>query len=383
MWGAALVLPAFAQAPDEGAVDPCALRLRMEGQVPVVIHSLEALQAMGDHPGGHYVLGASIDASATAGWNGGAGFVPVGRPGRPFSGVFDGRGHSIRGLTIRRAGESHVGLLGLAQNATLCNVGLVGGRIEGRENVGALVGAQRTADGGTAQLSHVYATAQVQGAGDNVGGLVGHNDAFHGSSRIAHAYATGAVTGEGDNVGGLVGHNEAYKGQAHIAIAYASGPVTGAGSNVGGLVGHNEAYDGTASIADAYATGAVKGRDYAGGLVGYNDALSGRVSIARAYSSGTVVAGGEVMGGLVGLNTNGEITQSFYATTDAAGNTINHSMYVAGEGRAWQALQQRSTFAGWSISVQGDCTADASALWCLQEGRGMPSLLSLRPPPAP
>ena len=291
-------LAAFAQAPallaatGDDLADPCAYRRRADGQAPVVIHSLEDLQAMEKSLGGSYMLGASIDASATAHWNGGAGFVPIGRPGRAFSGIFDGRGHTIRGLHIDRPGESHVGLIGHARNAALCNVGLVEGRIHGGENVGALAGSQRTADGGTAHIFHVHATAQVRGVGDNVGGLVGHNDAFHGASTISHAYATGAVTGGGDNVGGLVGHNEAYKGLAHIAIAYASGQVTGAGSNVGGLVGHNEASSGTASITDAYATGGVQGRDYAGGLVGYNDAIGGMVSISRAYSSGTVVARG-------------------------------------------------------------------------------------------
>ncbi|MNI70746.1 hypothetical protein D3C73_1265760 [compost metagenome] len=51
-------------------------------------------------------------------------------------------GHTIDGLSIHRPGESHVGLFGYALNATLRNVGVVGGRIQGAESVGGLVGFQ-------------------------------------------------------------------------------------------------------------------------------------------------------------------------------------------------------------------------------------------------
>ena len=81
------------------------------------------------------------------------------------------------------------------------------------------------------------------------------------------------------------------------------------------------------------------------------------------------------MGGLVGLNTNGRIAQSFYATTDPAGKRINHSAYVAGEGKTWEALQQRSTFAGWSIQDQDG----GSATWRIHEGKSTPLLRGLFP----
>ncbi len=44
------------------------------------IHDIEQLQALRDRPEGHYALAGPIDASATAGWNHGAGF-----PGRDAS----------------------------------------------------------------------------------------------------------------------------------------------------------------------------------------------------------------------------------------------------------------------------------------------------------
>lgn len=246
------------------------------------IHGIEQLQALRDQPGGHYALAGPIDASATARWNQGAGFAPIGRDGAPFTGIFDGRGHAIHGLFIHRPGEDKVGLFGYARNATLRNVRLLGGHVTGGENVGALVG-------------------HLEGAG--------------GDARIDRVCALVPVTASG-NVGGLVGHNESYGGNSLVSRSHAGAAVRAAGSNAGGLVGHNEAYDGSASITQAYASGAVEGGDYVGGLVGYNDALRGSAAISDSHASGAVRARAAVAGGLVGLDTGGRIARSFYATTD-------------------------------------------------------------------
>jgi hypothetical protein len=280
-------------------------------QAVTLIHDLQALQAMREQPQGHYALARSIDASATAGWNSGAGFVPIGTAGTPFTGSFDGRGHSIRQLFIHRPGESNVGLFGHARNATLRNVRFSGGQITGGENVGA---------------------------------LVGHNEAVDGQARIEQVCAAVSVTGA-ENVAGLVGHNEAYNGSNLVARARASGAVVATASNVGGLVGHNEAYGGRADIAHSRASGPVAGRDYVGGLVGYNDALRGAAAISHSYATGAVRADGAVAGGLVGLDTPGRITHSFYATTDAQGKPINRYASGAGQGLRLEQLQQLPGFA--------------------------------------
>jgi hypothetical protein len=59
--------------------------------------------------------------------------VPIGRDtnpnftsfqGAPFSGLLDGRGHVISGLTIDRPDEHHVGLFGQARNSSIKTLGL-------------------------------------------------------------------------------------------------------------------------------------------------------------------------------------------------------------------------------------------------------------------
>lgn len=276
-----------------------------------LIYSIEGLQAMNNGLAGHYALGQSIDARATADWNGGAGFAPIGAAAAAFTGSFDGRGHVIHGLFIHRPGENSVGLFGRARNATLGNVRLVGGRVTGGENVGA---------------------------------LAGHNEAVDGNARIDQACAAVQVTGS-ENTGGLIGHNEAYNGDNHVAHVESSGVVMATGSNVGGLVGHNEAWNGTASIAHAYARGPVTGRDYVGGLVGYNDALRGLALISHSYASGVVNASGAVAGGLVGLDTNDRVDHSFYATTDERGLAINRFATSAGQGMSLDQLLRMPHFA--------------------------------------
>jgi filamentous hemagglutinin family protein len=171
--------------------------------------------------------------------------------------------------------------------------------------------------------------------GSYVGGLVG--DTSSGSA-IIQAYATGDVSGTND-VGGLVGVNsgtitKAYatgtiRGMARpvynygeigglvglnagtITQAYTTGAVIGVSgtSYVGGLVGHN--FGGT--ITQSYATGSVYASNFVGGLVGFND--SG--TIAQSYATGAV-SGSIDVGGLVGLNT-GTINQA-YATGDVSGS---------------------------------------------------------------
>lgn len=208
--------------------------LSISGTPYTVINALGAmgsstgtdLQGMRGNRARHYALGSNIDATATSGWNGGAGFIPVGQFNAKFTGTLDGLGHGITNLTINFPGNLNVGLFGyVGSGGTVRNVGLVGGSVTGHSSVGGLVGNNENGS-----ISNSYTTGAVTGNG-SVGGLVGYN---FGS--ISNSYATGGVTGT-NAVGGLVGSSTSING---ISNSYSTGPVTGT-SNVGGLVGH--AYD--------------------------------------------------------------------------------------------------------------------------------------------
>lgn len=172
---------------------------------------------------GNYVLGADINAAATSGWNGGAGFNPLGDFGTDFSGIFDGLGHVINNLTINRTSTNLVGLFGATSTSALIqNVGLVNANMTGGDYVGGLVGI----NAGIINASSV--SGQVTGSG-SVGGLVGGNRGF---GIINASSMTGHVSGF-DTVGGLAGQNGGL-----IKNSQFVGNVSGQ-DNVGGIVGIN------------------------------------------------------------------------------------------------------------------------------------------------
>src|SRR5690606_10912750 len=128
-------------------------------------------------------LANDIDATGTTGWNGGAGFVPIGTSSSSeFSGSLEGNGHIIDGLFIDRPGTDHVGLFGHTTNAVLRNFGLTGVDITGDDNTGALVGTNvARGTSGASHLFRVFATGSV-GGGDRTGGLVGSNSSSFGDA---------------------------------------------------------------------------------------------------------------------------------------------------------------------------------------------------------
>lgn len=209
------------------------------------VTTLDQLQAVGANLAGNFALFNDIDASATANWNGGAGFVPIGNCAGGFNGRFDGLGHVVIDPTINPGGSSLcVGLFGgLGIGSVLRNVGVDGGSVTGGNAVGGLVGYN---DAGA--ISNAFATARVFGTND-CGGLVGFT-----TGDVSDAYATGSVTASGGGAGGLTSGS-----RGAIRHTWASGKVTGSGSNVGGLVGL--AMDGTVedSYWDSFSTGQAVG----------------------------------------------------------------------------------------------------------------------------
>ena len=228
------------------------------------VMTLDQLQAINANLAGNFALFNDIDATATSGWNAGAGFVPIGNCSAGLDGRFDGLGHVIVNPTISLGGSGLcVGLFGaIGTGGVVRNVGVDGGTVAGGVSVGGLVGYN---DAGT--ISHAYATASVTASGANGGGLVGFT-----TGDVSDAYATGSVTVGGDGAGGLTAGS-----QGTITRSWASGKVTGSGSNVGGLVGL--AMNGTVddSYWDSYSTGQ-------GGAVGVVNASATVTNVSAVTS---------------------------------------------------------------------------------------------------
>jgi hypothetical protein len=283
---------------------------------------------------GTYVLLEDLDAGSVGGVPGdgggggtsGGGLDPIGTDDEPFDGEFYGDGKTIDRLFVGRSDTEGVGLFGHSdgeiRNFTLSNVD-----VTGKEKVGAVVGE----NGG--DVENVSVSGSVTGVasededgdldgGDEIGGLVGAND-----GEISGCDADVTVDGYRE-VGGLAGRNYS----ARIGGSTATGDVTGK-NEVGGLVGTNaSSADTSGEIDGCLATGEVQGEPNAetpdddktdiGGLVGLNTA--GTVSQSAATGA---VFGTENIGGLVGYNeldrnVNSEPRVEYcYATGDVTGET--------------------------------------------------------------
>ncbi len=289
--------------------------------VPIVISTYAQLKTIKNGLDKHYRLGNDIDASpswsegtsgcvAYNGSNGKAangnpaatctGFTPIGNNATRFSGSFDGAGHKITKLYIKR-GTLYVGLFAYTSNyAEIKNIGMTDAYVVGQSIVGGLIG------GGGGSVSNSYATGAVTGTGNTVGGLIGWS---RGGS-VSNSYATGAVTSGSSNegVGGLIGSADG----GSVSNSYATGAVTGSSSSsVGGLIGWSRG----GSVSNSYATGAVTGRNYVGGLIGSGN-FGG--SVSNSYATGTVTGGANgYVGGLIG-NLRGSVSNS-YATGAVTG----------------------------------------------------------------
>ena len=87
---------------------------------PYVITDAADLNAVRNGLALHYVLGNDIDlttylAPGGVGYNSGSAWAPIGASGSPFTGSFNGAGHTISGLWIYRSTDN-VGLYSMIKN---------------------------------------------------------------------------------------------------------------------------------------------------------------------------------------------------------------------------------------------------------------------------
>lgn len=327
---------------------------------PYVITTLNQLNAVRNDLNAHYKLGADIDASETANWGNGAGFMPIGddkNGNSPFTGVFDGAGHVIRNLTMNQPKMDIVGLFGIVgSKGVIENIALEGISIIGNNHVGGLAGRS---DG---TINGSYVTGTVRSNMATVGGLVGYNGiqgkitssfststvtgtdyvgglAGRSDGTVSDSYAAGTISGT-SIVGGLVGDSEG----GEIIRSYATGDVSGSAEHVGGLVGYNI----SALISRSYATGTVHGRSAVGGLAG----STGHGMIIQSYASGSVSGLDQSVGGLVGSNS-GKLSDSFWdAETVGLNSACGYDTYgfcTASGLTTAQALTQ-SSYSGWDFN---------------------------------
>jgi len=240
--------------------------------------------------------------------------------GDPFSGVLDGRGHTIWNLSIsgrygydaalfgkfsglvqdlhfrnvRISGSPCGAIAGLSQGGMMLRCSVTG-EISGSEQVGGMVGTLWTA-------TLMDCQAEVRVTGDRfVGGMVGGGP----GGMLVRCASRVDVAGD-ESVGGLVGELR----EARIVDSRATGTVTGR-DNIGGLVGSMPM---AVSILRSTSNCEVMAEQASGGLAGAAPYFGGHSQwIIDSYAHGSVT--GSVAGGLIGVASALRVVDSYAACT--------------------------------------------------------------------
>ena len=226
--------------------------------------------------------------------------------------------------------------------------------LQNKENIGI--------DDKKAEVSLVN-KGKVEGT-NNVGGAIGINDKDIANTNVINTTA-GTVKGE-TNVGGIIGTNNAsVEGGRDANKNYYkyhvinNGKVEGT-TNVGGLVGENSRKDDKiGSLTAAYNTGSVTGKNNVGGVAGSNSGSIDQVFSDTKSVSSTDKTG--VVGGVVGDNSNGTLTNAY---------SIGTNLKAAGSGEtgsntfSWKDEDEAK-----NVNVSGD-----NNIWKNQTGLAAPML---------
>ena len=219
------------------------------------------------------------DNSPSEGWQ------PIGVEGARFKGIFDGDGHTISNISIKRASTDNVGFFGYTDGATIKNL-TIKGDITGQNSVGGVVGT-----GLNTTITGVHYVGKVTGT-ENVGGLTGW---LTSSSTLKDCSLQGDVKGAKD-VGGIVGGTTDLR-NTHSNLQ-CNGTVTATGDNCGGIFGSLAGID--IELKECTTNATIQGHDYVGGIIGYAESLPFK-SIEKCNSIITL-SGNNYVGGILGGN---------------------------------------------------------------------------------
>ena len=250
---------------------------------------------------------------------------------RPYTGTFDGRGHTVSGLYITSlGGRQKLGLFGVAQDAVIRNltvrgsIELTGVRSYDGDTAGYLIGGLLgSGEGIGVTISNCVSQVDVSVSFANdqkaqraaVGGLVGRlsGSGSHtltdcrSEGRVYTAFAPGAcyLGGSGGDGGqaGIVGFISA---GARLERCVNAGEVyAGRAAGVGGIVGSAGSSGTEVTLSQCANQGAVSNDTAAvllnkggtGGVLGL--AAAGTVTVRSCYNTGSV-AGSTIVGGILG-----------------------------------------------------------------------------------
>lgn len=280
---------------------------------PYIIATAAQLDEVRNFPSACFELSKDIDLSSYLNSNS-SGWTPI----NGFTGKFDGKKHTIKGLWISLSSISNVGLFANIQGSS---------------------------DNKRASVSNLFVNISKKGitGGSSVGGICG--SLSYGN--IENCMVTGDISGY-QYVGGIVGrNNDNYYSSSIISQCASSGNIIATDDEVGGILGYRY---GSCSIENCYSIANVKAEgSYSSSAYGIG------YSAENCYFAGTISGTGDVYP--IGVyNTN-----SYY---DSEKTKISGKQGAL----TTKQMKQQASFQGW----------DFDNIWTIQEGVDYPKLRSLQ-----
>ncbi|WP_278813220.1 GLUG motif-containing protein [Leyella stercorea] len=278
---------------------------------PYIIATAAQLDEVRNFPSACFELSKDIDLSSYLNSNS-SGWTPI----KDFTGKFDGKKHTIKGLWISLSSISNVGLFANIQGSS---------------------------DNKMASVSNLFVNISKKGitGRSNVGGICGNLS----YGNIENCMVTGDIIGD-EYVGGIVGgYNSNY---SSISQCASSGNIIANSGSVGGILANQYALcsiKNCYSIANVKAEGSYSSRVY--GIGGSSE---------NCYFAGTVSGADINYVYPIGSNTN-----SYYDSEKTK---------ISGKPGALttKQMKQQASFQGW----------DFDNIWTIQEGVDYPKLRSLQ-----
>ena len=171
---------------------------------------------------------------------------------RPFMGIFNGNGKTIRNINFNDSDKSFVGVFGYVSGygSEINNLNVLNSTFTGNQYVGGIVGYN---NGG--QIKYCYNSTVAVSGYNSVGGIAGYSSAY-----ITQCSHSGSVLGSGGKTGGIVGEN---CGTIEGCFCYANISGNEKANMLGGIAGSLEE---SAYISDCIFEGEITG--YSGSSIG-------------------------------------------------------------------------------------------------------------------
>lgn len=175
-------------------------------------------------------LDADLDMANTA-------FAPISGMGKPFTGKFDGCGHTISNLTVKT--DAAAGLFAVVgMGAQIKNLTLSNATVEGAAETGALIGKINT--GAVVKLENIAVVNSTVTSTDHVaGGIVGSSNGA--ADLTINCAVSDVVTISGTFAGGILGNGNS----ALLTNVYANAKLTANGGKTATLATHTSTFTAT------------------------------------------------------------------------------------------------------------------------------------------